>query len=487
MKYNKTYIITLMIAFLVATVPFAAADEVPHPDSYTPSSWTQIEKYRGAYDDPRSFSGTPVGLKNCVPAEILEKLTFDVEKMKSLWSEVVGFKSPDVVGKVAPDIKPGKYTYQDLEKFPGFKELIIPERLDRMKPFEGEGHIANLPEFEIIPTRQRYLPLPVAEKTKENKGKTKLDEQGYLDYGSLTPGIPFPRPSGKFKANQVLYNYVFRYNQWGMNAKMLTDSDGFTSKLIRDYDGNYAEMKGRLDNRILMSPYGWYDKRAEKRREHVAMSINFPTPRDVAGTARTTMNFLDPNTVDQNFLYLPALRRVRKMSATDTQDPVMGQDIVYDDFAHYWQKISPTKYPYKLEVEEVECLVLVTTDGTAYLDTKNSYALKNAKMERRPMYRLVMTQLDSNYVYGKRILYIDREEFIVYFSANYDQKGRLYRTMESAWNFFPDMGTSSWHNGWVIMLDHVDTHSTFSLCWQVPAFYNIRRDLGMAAVIQKAK
>ncbi len=37
------------------------------------------------------------------------------------------------------------------------------------------------------------------------------------------------------------------------------------------------------------------------------------------------------------------------------------------------------------------------------------------------------------------------------------------------------------------MLDHIDLHSGFILGWQGPAFWNIRKDLGMSQVIKRGK
>ena len=51
-------------------------------------------------------------------------------------------------------------------------------------------------------------------------------------------------------------------------------------------------------------------------------------------------------------MYIPSLRRIRKLSATDSQDPVMGQDVIYDDNEGWMQKISPVRYPYKYEILE---------------------------------------------------------------------------------------------------------------------------------------
>jgi len=111
--------------------------------------WTKAKAF---YDDPRSTM-KELPLNKIVPPEDYAKLTFDIEAMRKAWTEVVGFKAPDKVGKIVPEIKPGKYTYQDKEKYPGLKELMAPEIYKRFNP-GGPPHAGNFSELEIIPTKQ---------------------------------------------------------------------------------------------------------------------------------------------------------------------------------------------------------------------------------------------------------------------------------------------------------------------------------------------
>ena len=103
---------------------------------------------------------------------------------------------------------------------------------------------------------------------------------------------------------------------------------------------------------MLAEPFGWFDNRAQEREEFKTFVMGFSSPRDVAGAAQSALYYLDINTMDQLMMYLPSLRRIRKMSATDSQDPIMGQDQIYDDNEGWMQKLSPTRYPYTFEVIE---------------------------------------------------------------------------------------------------------------------------------------
>ena len=132
-----------------------------------------------------------------------------MEEAKRQTAELVGFKSPDVVGKIAPEIKPGKYTYQDLEKSSGLKELFPPELQLHIRA-AGPPLPCSIEEFEIIPTIQLYWYMRLCEATKQNLGKTKLDKDGYIVPRSWQGGYPFPRPSGELKAQQLYYSFEKR-------------------------------------------------------------------------------------------------------------------------------------------------------------------------------------------------------------------------------------------------------------------------------------
>jgi hypothetical protein len=480
----KRNIGSLILGLLLssATIAWAVAEELPSPKTYIPSV-EEVQKHKAFFDDPRPYVDN-FGPKQLLPPDLYSKLTYNEEKMKKEWSEVVGFKAPDVVGNIAPEIKPGKYSYKDLAKYPGLKELMIPTIYEWIKP-GGPPHAGSIPEFEIIPTRQYYWALPIAEATKQNEGKTKLDSDGYLIADSYKAGYPFPKPSGPFKGQQIMYNVDKRYSNFGSNYYVVSDMLGFDKNLHLDYDGTWDFGEMRLEGRVLMPPLGWYDERAEKLKEDKCYLLKQYTPRDVAGSILTSVSYSDINKFNMMMYYISSMRRVRKMTASDTQDAVAGQDIIFDDHEGWSQKISPARYPYKFEViGEREYLVFASTsDGAQYITSDNA-EVRNQKMERRPIYVVKLTQLDSNYVYSKRILYIDKETFVLYHIENFDQKGRLYRSWSRGYAFFPEMGALAWTGQVQWLLDHIDLHSSMSQSYLLPAFWK-RAELGLEESINR--
>lgn len=194
----------------------------------------------------------------------------------------------------------------------------------------------------------------------------------------------------------------------------------------------------------------------------------------------------DPNKMDPWLVYVPSLRRIRKMAATDTQDP--QGDSTYDDRSHICQKITPEKFPYKFEIiaDREYLFAYRCADGAMCFDSRNGYAMKGMQLMRRPCYVLQMTQLDPTYVYSKRILYIDKEIFGVQLSAAYDQKGRLYRTQFMNYVFFPEYGMISQYGTLAVQSDHIDHHATAQAIFPLPGIFT-RKDFSIQAMIRKGK
>lgn len=477
MKCLKRSIVCLAAVFVTGLCLQAAswAFEPPDPKTYVPT-FVDFQKAKKFYDDPRSVYAGPLSLKNRVPKELYEKLVFPVGEMKKEWADVVGFKAPDVVGKKSPEVKPGKYTYKDLEKNPGLKKLFWPAIESRIKP-GGAPFAGNIPSFEIIATQQLYHSLPVARYTKKNASKIKTDAKGYLVPESWEGGFPFPKPAGKFKALQIMYNVEKRYSSFDASFFLFQAVNGYRKDLSVDYDGAIQVRSLKTSGRLAVEPYGRLDDRAGKRGEVRNFVMDYLKPRDSIGTAMSALYYTDPKKSDLLMVYVPSLRRIRMLTSSDSQDAIQGQDLIYDDNDGFLQKLSPTRFPYEWKVVEETEYLAPFFDGTEYV-TEKGLEYHNVKFMRRPIYVVEGTQMDKNYIYSKRVFYVDRETFMFYTVMNYDQKGRLYRTFEAGFKFEPEMGVFHTGGASTLLKDHIDTHSCILVSYDIPAFWK-RRDVSL--------
>ncbi len=122
----------------------------------------------------------------------------------------------------------------------------------------------------------------------------------------------------------------------------------------------------------------------------------FDRPRDIKGTAMLT--FSHPVEPDDQWMYLPALKRVKRISSRNKSGPFMGSEFAFEDLGS--QEIE--KYTYKwLRDEEyagMDCFVV----------------------ERRPAYEY------SGYT--RQVAWIDKAEYRVQKTDYYDRKDALLKT-----------------------------------------------------------
>ena len=122
----------------------------------------------------------------------------------------------------------------------------------------------------------------------------------------------------------------------------------------------------------------------------------FHTPRDVRGTALLTFSHgVDP---DDQWLYLPALRRVKRIASNNKSGPFMGSEFAYEDFSS--QEVEKYKYKYIKDdkVEGVDCFLI----------------------ERYPV--------DKDSGYTKQQVWLDKDEYRARKIDYYDRKGQLLKT-----------------------------------------------------------
>ncbi len=125
--------------------------------------------------------------------------------------------------------------------------------------------------------------------------------------------------------------------------------------------------------------------------------IIFDQPRDVKGTALLT--FSHKTEPDDQWLYLPALKRVKRISSRNKSGPFMGSEFAYEDLAS--QEVE--KYTYRYIKD----------------DTLNDQAM--FLIERDPV--------DENSGYRRQLVWIDQAEYRPQKIEFYDRKDSLLKTL----------------------------------------------------------
>ncbi|MDX1455434.1 MAG: outer membrane lipoprotein-sorting protein [Gammaproteobacteria bacterium] len=125
--------------------------------------------------------------------------------------------------------------------------------------------------------------------------------------------------------------------------------------------------------------------------------IIFDQPRDVEGTA--LLSYTHKSGPDDQWLYLPALKRVKRISSNNKSGPFMGSEFAYEDLSSQ----EPEKYTYKYLRDE-------TIDGVAHF-----------VIERDPV--------DENSGYSRQVVWLDQAEYRPMKIDYYDRKDSLLKTL----------------------------------------------------------
>ena len=127
--------------------------------------------------------------------------------------------------------------------------------------------------------------------------------------------------------------------------------------------------------------------------------IIFDSPRDINGTALLShAGILQP---DDQWLFLPSLNRVKRISSANRAGPFVGSEFAYEDFTG--QELDKYSYSYLAQ------------------ETLNGLAMH--KIQRVPKY--------ENSGYTQQIMWIDDKDFQQHRIDFYDRKNALLKTMLS--------------------------------------------------------
>ncbi len=123
----------------------------------------------------------------------------------------------------------------------------------------------------------------------------------------------------------------------------------------------------------------------------------FDEPLDVKGTA--FLNFTHKLEPDDQWLYLPALKRVKRISSKNKSGPFMGSEFAYEDISSN----EVEKYTYKY--------------------------LRDEEYEGQPCFVMERYPVDPNSGYTRQVAWIDQAEYRPQQIVFYDRKDSLLKTL----------------------------------------------------------
>lgn len=122
--------------------------------------------------------------------------------------------------------------------------------------------------------------------------------------------------------------------------------------------------------------------------------LKFKAPRNIAGTGLLTLENKD--TDDDQWLYLPTLKKSRRISAADQTDSFMGTDFTYEDLNP--ENIEDFNYQIlgNEKLTDMDCYKIEATPANESIKNKSGYSK-----------RIIWIRQDSNL--AERIDFIDKQ------------------------------------------------------------------------------
>ena len=164
--------------------------------------------------------------------------------------------------------------------------------------------------------------------------------------------------------------------------------DDFQNKSVM----TLKDRNGNISKRFMRS------KTLEMKDDGDKNLIIFDEPKDVKGTALLTLTHRTEE--DDQWLYLPALKRVKRISSSNKSGPFMGSEFAYEDITSEEVEKYTYKYIRDEKYDSLDCFVI----------------------ERYPV--------DKRSGYSKQIVWLDKKDYNPRKTMYFDRKGQLLKVLE---------------------------------------------------------
>ena len=306
---------------------------------------------------------------------------------------------------------------------PELKKLLPSSKIQ----WYGQGVQKGYVTIPIKETRYFKLSKGVLDATKKYEGQCKTGPNNSLI--GWVAGVPFPNPANGLELAWNCYSEISRassHDDTLIRFKfVLFKGDKYEKRLA--WQLRKKKYMGRCD----IPPMPCMPE-AETVGIASKESVVVTSPHEVKGFIQLRIRYWDLENEDECYAYIPAIRRVRRLTGSDLTDPLLGSDCVVDDFEVWRQKLDD-KMTFRI-LEKRDFLVPQTYLEKPPYDFEKNRNCFPIDWEIRPLIVLELMTNNPDYVYSKRIIYVDAvplEEggtFILYWGDQYDQKGRLWKS-----------------------------------------------------------
>lgn len=338
--------------------------------------------------------------------------------------------------------------------------------------------------MEIMATQPIHLPAKYLQDTEKYAGQVKLNPLpggGFL-LNNYVAGLPFPDPADPDRGEKILFNTWFRYQPWVMTGKVGNaeiDRYGNVTNTI------VTEVNFKLDH---ISDVGLPPQYPGSLGMFTVANLEVIEPEQSKYT--TNLVIVPDNLTEgqQNYAFLPSLRRSLRLSTAARCAPLFGGDYTPDDINLL--NIQIPKFSAK-SMGDRDVLMVMHSDRPFIQSTASSEFARIAfpplmwprpayvKWELRPAYVIDIQPIPdyaAGYCYARRVLYVDKETLAPGWVDLYDKYGKLWKTGPEANYPLAVPGTNGGEQvalpagAWSELWDLQNVHSSISVPMEAARF-----------------
>jgi hypothetical protein len=319
------------------------------------------------------------------------------------------------------------------EQSPPVGTVIDRTNVDQFKDFFGPAMLWSIDrgaKVRVGAYQKIEQPKPVRDATEQYSAQAKLgDDKKHLE--NYVAGIPFPTvgTDDPDVAVKLMFNYEASIETDDLDAR---NFDCDTGSVGRDGEPVRVERHFLIDHfrrlyftgRLEVDPKPAIDPNRDNVRYKEAL---YPLiePFDLKGTGFTYNRYLDHNRQDDSWLYLPQLRRVRRLSSAQRSDALFGQDTDQDSYGGYAGNIAWMDWKF---LGEKKVLSSFHAEHLPVVWGEPSGDFLHADLwEPRDTWVIEGNSLLPQYAYSKRVIYLDKESLFIAYSDIYDTAGELWK------------------------------------------------------------
>ncbi|MGH7820072.1 MAG: DUF1329 domain-containing protein, partial [Candidatus Binatia bacterium] len=316
-------------------------------------------------------------------------------------------------------------------------EVITSASADRVAELVSPGVlwlVRNGMTMEIVPHRETEDPPAFRAATEKYSAQVRLRPDGVLNESTYVAGKPFPDvdPDDPQAALKIMYNFErSRYATDDLTARFL---DAETGEIGRGKDGATFRVERHfvIDALRLLKYVGRTETPpvpALPNPERFLVKVGqYPIlePFDLKGIGGLVYRYVDDTKPEVTWMYMPSLRRVKRISTAHRSDALYGQDVDIDSYGGFaghvrnfeWKLLGVKPMLASGHGENLPPKVCEGDGGLTFCET----------WEILPQVFIIEGEPKAAaYAYSKRVLFLEGRTSYIAYTDLYDQAGELWK------------------------------------------------------------